>query len=187
MAAPVPADLLDHPGPWTEEDFFALPVDRRVELLDGSLLVSPGSRLRHQWLSYRLCAVLAAAAPLGMRVLEAVNVRLAAGRILIPDLVVADTLDLDGLVLAAADVRLVVEITSPGNLSVDRVLKPQLYAAAGIPRMLRVELSGSAPTGVLLGRDGERYREIARAEPGEALKLTEPFAVALDLAALASG
>ena len=27
--------LLDHAGPWTEEQFLALPDDRRIELLDG--------------------------------------------------------------------------------------------------------------------------------------------------------
>ena len=38
MAAPVP-EVFEHSDPWTEEDFLALPVDRRIELLDGALLV----------------------------------------------------------------------------------------------------------------------------------------------------
>ncbi|MGH3686733.1 MAG: hypothetical protein ACRDQY_00675 [Pseudonocardiaceae bacterium] len=45
MAAPVP-EVFEHSGPWTEEEFLALPVGRRVELLDGALLVSPSARLR---------------------------------------------------------------------------------------------------------------------------------------------
>jgi hypothetical protein len=49
MAAGAHADLLEHVGPWTEHDYLALPPDRRrIELLDGSLLVSPSSGYRHQ-------------------------------------------------------------------------------------------------------------------------------------------
>ncbi|MGH3720646.1 MAG: hypothetical protein ACRDRI_17725 [Pseudonocardiaceae bacterium] len=53
MAAPVP-EVFAHSGLWTEEEFLALPVDRRVELLDGALLVNLSAGLRHQRLSSRL-------------------------------------------------------------------------------------------------------------------------------------
>jgi len=180
-------DLLDHPGPWTEDDFLALPTDRRVELLDGSLLVSPSTRGRHQWLSSQLWSELRVAAPEGLRALEAVNVRIAPGRILIPDVVVVATRALDVVVYPAADVRLVVEITSPGNLATDRAVKPQLYAQAGVPHYLRVELDGDRPTALVFALADERYAEVARSAPGEVTRLTEPFPVAVDLAALASG
>ncbi len=41
MASAAQPDLLCHIGPWTEPDYLALPEDRRrIELLDGGLLVS---------------------------------------------------------------------------------------------------------------------------------------------------
>jgi Uma2 family endonuclease len=187
MAAPETAEqsyLLDHVGPWTEEEFFTLPVDRRVELVDGSLLVSPASRVVHQWLSSRLWAALNAASPKGLIVLEAVNVRTAPGRVLIPDLAVVDESDPLDVFIPASAVRTVIEIASPGNLAVDRALKPQLYAQAGIPTMLRIELEQTAPTAIVLELDGDRYREVRRVPPGELTELREPFSVSFDLAAL---
>jgi Uma2 family endonuclease len=136
MAAPVP-EVFDHSGPWTEEDFLALPVDQRLELLDGALLVSPSARLRRQRLPFRLAVALDAALPARLEVLKAINVRVGPGKILIPDLAVVSTPGLDVMVCAAADVVLVMEITSPGNAVTDRAVKPQLYAQAGIPHYLR--------------------------------------------------
>jgi Uma2 family endonuclease len=72
--------MLEHVGPWTEQDYLALPADRRrIELLDGSLLVSPSAGYRHQRLSFQLCYALAVAAPPGFEMLEAINVRVAPG------------------------------------------------------------------------------------------------------------
>lgn len=184
MAAPVP-EVFEHTGPWTEAEFLELSVDRRIELLDGALLVSPAARSRHQRLSSRLWAAFDAAMPVGLEVLEAVNVRVGAGKILIPDLAVVTVPGLDLAVYEAADVIMVVEITSPGNAAVDRAVKPQLYARAGIPHYLRIELGEAGPSAVVYRLREDHYVEVARVEPGCPLVLTEPVAVGLDLAALA--
>jgi Uma2 family endonuclease len=185
MAAPVP-EVFEHAGPWTEEEFFALPVDRRLELLDGALLVSPSARVSHQRLSSRLWAALDAAVPPGLEVLEAINVRVGPGKILIPDLAVLTVPGLDRAVCDAADVVLVVEIASPGNAAVDRAVKPQLYAQAGVPYYLRIELGEEGPRALGYQLSRHRYVQVACVEAGQPLVLTEPIAVTLDLAALAA-
>ncbi len=186
MAAGAHAGVLEHAGPWTEQDYFALPADRqRIELLDGSLLVSPSAGYRHQRLSSQLWFALSAAAPVGFEVLEAINVRVAPGRILIPDLAVVSTPGVERTVAEPADVALVVEITSPGNAVVDRALKPTLYAQAGIPSYLLIELGAEPPTAIVFGLRRGRYAETRRVPPGERLCLDEPFDVDVDLAALA--
>ncbi|MGI8814078.1 MAG: Uma2 family endonuclease [Pseudonocardia sp.] len=172
-------DRYRHDGPWTEDEFLALPEDRYIELLDGALLMSPYAGSRHQRLSSRLWRALEAARPSGMEVLETVNVRIGPNRILIPDLVVVTRLDDDVTVFDAADVVLVVEIVSPGSVAADRAIKPRLYAEAGIPGYLRVELSGPTALPHRL-RDGRYVCD----EPGPVLRLTEPFAAEVDLAAL---
>ncbi len=185
MAAPIP-QVFEHVGPWTEKEFLALPVDRRIELLDGALLVSPSARGKHQRLSLRLAFALDAAVPVGLEVLEAINVRVGPGKILIPDLAVITVPGLDLAVYQAADVVLVVEIAGPGTAVVDRVVKPQLYAQAGIPHYLRIEQDEAGPSAVAYRLQRNHYVEVARADPGQPLVLTEPFLVTLDLAALAT-
>lgn len=190
MAQPVEAvhSLLDHEGPWTEYEFLMLPEDRRIELLDGGLLVSPYAGRRHQRASSRLWNALDAVAPPGCEVFATINVRVGSGRILIPDLVVvvdpgAD--DADDAVIDARHVVLVVEIVSPGSVAADRAIKPPLYAAAGIPHYLRVEFDGAGATAVAYGLRSGRYVETLRAGPGHTLTLVEPFPAAVDLSALA--
>lgn len=182
--------LARHDGEWSEDDVLALPEDGgRVELLDGALVMSPQSAYPHQRLSRRLAEALEAVAPPELEVLEAVNIRLRRGQLFIPDLAVITTPGLDALVAPAADVLLVVEITSPSSVTMDRVLKPAVYAAAGIPFYLRVDLADRGVEGAGIGAvlhrlAGQVYAEAERTAADGLLRLTQPFAVELDLDAL---
>jgi Uma2 family endonuclease len=178
--------LLDHVGPWTEQDYLALPEDRRIELLDGGLLMSPAAGSRHQRLSFQLCYALGRAAPSGLEVLEAINVRVAPGRILIPDLVVVTKPGLDRAVWDPPEVAMVVEIVSPGSVAADRAIKPKLYSAAGIEHYLRIELNGPDPSAAAYRLQRGCYAQVASARSGQVLCLAEPFRVDLDFAQLAA-
>jgi Uma2 family endonuclease len=179
------AAALDHPGPWTEEEFLALPGEgQRHELLDGSLLVTPAPSSEHQQVARRLANALEAAAPDGWEVVEAVNVRVAPACILIPDVVVTSRTG-DTLVYDAAEVALVAEVVSPSTLATDRLLKPELYAAAGIRCCLRVELTtGASPELIAYRLSGRGYVEHGRARPGQALLLPGPIELEVDPGAL---
>lgn len=169
-----------HEGPWTESDYFALPDDnRRIELLDGGLLMSPSASGAHQRLSSRLWLAMERARPEGMEVFEAVSVRLGSGRIFIPDLVVVRHPQVNFTVLEASDVAMAVEIVSPGSVAADRAIKPRLYAEAGISNYARLELSGAT---AIVGRlVGDRYA-LSDADP--VLRMGAPFLAEVDLPAL---
>ncbi|HEX8863331.1 MAG TPA: Uma2 family endonuclease [Actinomycetes bacterium] len=79
------------------------------------------------------------------------------------------------------DVLLVVEVVSPATTTTDRIIKPQLYAAAGIPWFLRVELEVPQPPELWLYRAvGNTYAESDHASAGTTLNLTEPIELRLD-------
>jgi Uma2 family endonuclease len=121
------AAALTHEGPWTEQDYLALPEEnRRIELLDGGLLMSPNSANQHQRLLARLWRALDEAIPAELEVLHTVNVRVGPGKILIPDLAVIATPGAELIVNDARAVVMVVEISSPGTIAFDRAVKPQL-------------------------------------------------------------
>ncbi|MFC8720823.1 Uma2 family endonuclease [Kitasatospora sp. NPDC057198] len=178
-----------HPrtGGWTVGEVLDLPEDthHRVELLGGTLLLSPRESVPHQRAAGRLAVLLGAAATAPFEVLEAVNVLVPDG-LLIPDLVVADAAAAAeaGATLHADDVVVAIEIASPSTRVIDRRTKPGLYAAAGIPHYWRLDLD-PAPR-LHLGRlapDGSGYLD-RTVPPGGSTALTEPFPLDLDPAAL---
>lgn len=177
--------LLEHPEPWSEDEYFGLgETSNRIELIDGSLWVSPAPSKRHQHIAFLLAMRLyPPAEAAGLLVLQDVNLRLATGRIVQPDIVVADTDDL-GNIVEAAEARLVIEVVSPSNAGTDRLLKPQLYAAAGIGWYLRVEQPDDSVELHLQRLAGDRYVPVAVAGPGQELVSDEPFAFTLEVVSL---
>lgn len=177
--------VLEHPEPWSEDEYFALgETTNRIELIDGSLWVSPAPSKRHQHIAFLLAKGLYDAADrAGLLVLQDVNLRLTSGRIVQPDIVVADTDDV-GTTVEAAETKLVVEVVSPSNAGTDRLLKPQLYAAAGIGWYLRVEQPQDSVELHLDTLTGDHYAPIAVAGSGQVLASAEPFPFELEIATL---
>jgi Uma2 family endonuclease len=180
--------LFEHPEAWSEAEYLALgETSNRIELIDGGLWVSPAPNKPHQDISFLLLAgIRAAVRAAGFRGYEAVNLRLATGRIVIPDLVVAKGGRL-GSVTDASEVVLVGEITSPSNAATDRFQKMQFYSAAGIEWYLLVEpdMTDYEDISLRLFRlQGAHYVVHAAASFGETLKSAEPFMIEIDTAAL---
>jgi putative restriction endonuclease len=181
--------VFDHVPPWTEEEYLALDeTTSLVELVRGALWVSPSPNDGfHQEVFGQLVGVLrAAAANTEFRAVGRVSARLAPDTITNPDFVVATNVNWGALVLDAADIRLIGEITTPGSALIDRSFKPHLYAAAGIEWFLLVELDYAAFSASLrLHRlAGDHYVKHAAAKPGKTLKLDDPFSCEIDAAAL---
>ncbi|MCI0689674.1 MAG: Uma2 family endonuclease [Sporichthyaceae bacterium] len=171
-----------HVGPYTVEDYYALPEDgQRYELLDGSLIVSPWPRAMHQRVLGELSAKLRGACPVALEAIQvAIRIR---DSVLVPDLVVAHRAAVDraGRDLEPAEIELVVEIVSPSNARMDRVLKPTVYAEAGIPAFWRIELEGDGgPEIHAYELAGAVYREVARVPSGQLFTATGPIAAEFD-------
>jgi Uma2 family endonuclease len=127
---------------WTTDDLDALPDDGlRRELIDGVLHVPPSPSNIHQIIAARLVVALEQTCPGSLSVTQANDVRMSPRRSFIPDvLVITDEAAqrCDGTYVPQ-EVLLAVEIVSPTSTSMDRVMKPSLYAAAGIPHFWLVE------------------------------------------------
>lgn len=174
--------VFDHEGPWTEEAYLALPRAGRVEVVDGTLLVGPGTTPVRARVVDTVCDAVQAALPGGLRVRGPVPVRLGPDCVLVPDLVVASTAahGAEGEVLDASAALMVIEIIGRDHGATDRTFKPQLYARSRIPYLLQID--HDTPFAMAEMIIGGRYHEYARAGAGEPLRIDEPFVLELDLA-----
>jgi Uma2 family endonuclease len=184
--------LVEHTGPWTADDVEALPDagdHARFEVYEGGVLVvSPAPGVGHQRASYwlhRALAQAAIAAGANVEVLEAVNVTLPGGKLLVPDVVVVAAEAVNGMTtrLPCEAVLAVVEVVSPSTVSMDRAIKPVMYAEAGIPVYWRVELHDT-PRIVASSLSRGRYVTRTTLVAGTPGRITRPFAVELDPADL---
>jgi len=183
--------LLDTgPGGWTLADLDRLPDNgTRQEIIDGSLLVSPAPSVGHQGIAARLVRALNEAAPAEIEAVEAVGVDLRSppqARVPIPDVVVTtlDVIRRDLAVLRPRDVLLAVEIVSPSSRAMDRLVKPAMYAEAGIATYWRIEREGNELTILEHALDGDAYGINATVHSGQRHEFERPFPIGLNPADL---
>src|SRR5687768_7610938 len=117
-----------HSGPFTVEDLDRMPEDgRRVELIDGALVVSPSAGRAHNDAVMHLFRLLDAACPPDVTSYPVpYGYRLADGSQLVPDITVARTADLGDKRLTESPL-LVVEVVSPSSRLMDPLVKREKY------------------------------------------------------------
>jgi Uma2 family endonuclease len=185
--------------PFTMDLLFELAEsDARFEVLEGQLVGSPPASPSHNLAADRIGSLVAGLLPVEVDMITRCVIRMPNGDGPIPDLLVtsADPEDCPRGIPAEL-VHTAIEVVSPSNASDDRLKKPALYAAAGIPCYWRVELKpwsehlGPVPAIVvrLLGEDGNWHTTLHPAGKAELLPLAighgpDLLPVELDPAAL---
>lgn len=181
-------------GRWTAPDLDYFPEDGlRYEVLAGQLVVTPAPALRHQMVLQWLMLALIDAVPDGSWVLPGVGVLIGDDEP-IPDLIVGvGERAPDARGIPVEQVVLAVEVASPCTTVQDTLVKPVVYAEAGIPNYWRVEaysfkgrLPGEAVPVLfahVLAENGN-YELTHRIAPGGCATLHSPFEFTIDPATL---
>lgn len=176
-----------HPDGLTVEDYEALPEEtcRRIEIVDGAVVLSPSPHRDHQDATGVLWHALKVAGRPDYRASFDLDLRLRDVPLLNrrPDVVVYDPVPRHDQVLRAEHCLLVVEVMSPGSVTTDQLAKPGEYAAAGIRHFWRLELLGSSPTLYRYRLDpgvGARTYVLVGKDTG-LVTVTDPLRLTIDL------
>jgi len=184
---PVPTWLMP-PGGFVAADLDRLPeLPPHAELIDGGLILMSPQRRFHAETVLGLVVALRRECPDELHALPQISVLIGERQRPEPDIVVVRSEAIgDGAETAypAQSVVLVVEVVSPESQIRDRERKPQLYAAAGIKHFWRVEEEDRRPVVYVYELDAVTKAYVATGIHREQLKLTVPFALDVDLAAI---
>jgi Uma2 family endonuclease len=172
------------------EGFYAEDLDHfpdlptHTELIDGSLVFVSPQKDFHSVIVDLLVSVLRQLVPADFRVRREMSVVLGPRQRPEPDITVLRASGLtgrDATSYEAKDVVLVVEVVSPDSETRDRERKPQLYAAAGIPHMWRVEQVDGRPTVYVYELDPATRSYALMGIHHDKLHLSVPFETDIDL------
>ncbi|HWH32485.1 MAG TPA: Uma2 family endonuclease [Egibacteraceae bacterium] len=130
---------------WTAEEFLALPEDdRRIELFDGVIVVTPSAVSRHELVIARISfALMAQVDPLGGVVFgSSLDTRIDDRNVLQPDVQVflPGHVHRIGPKFVEGPADLVAEVSSPKTKGRDRVRKRALYEGFGVAEFWIVDL-----------------------------------------------
>jgi len=179
--------------PWPDHqltlaEWEALPEsnDRKLELVEGLLVVSPKPMSWHQHAGNRMTFCSNEQLPQTLIAIGEVEVVIddAPLTIRVPDMTVTRTelFDLNPPRYSATDVLLAVEVLSDGTRRIDRVLKFSEYADAGIPQYWIVDLG--EPTTLLAYQLVDGDYELSAEHTGVAELRVAGHPVTIDLPAL---
>lgn len=176
---------------FTYEDYRLLPEDKRYELMEGELLVTPAPTSRHQRVHAKLMNRLmnhVEPAGLGLVMSAPSDVILSDENVVQPDILFITTertgiIDWDGGIHGAPD--LIVEILSPSTAGRDQVLKRKLYGKYGVreywvvdPAAASIEVLTLGPAGLETARVFPTGSTLASALlPTLPLKVDEIFTI----------
>lgn len=162
--------------PMTYRAYLALGETKHHEYYDGMVVVNPPSR-RHVVVARRLTRLLEDSAPAHLEVLPEWGWQAGPHAVLEPDVMVFRRAAAGDDVLREPPV-VVVEVSSPSTRGEDRGRKRELYAAGGVGWYWLVDPDPGTVTVLGLGRGSAETRAV----DGDAtLRVTEPFAVTVDL------
>ncbi|WP_433803380.1 Uma2 family endonuclease [Actinomycetospora sp. CA-084318] len=144
-------------------DWEALPEDElhHVELVEGVLVVSPRAQFIHGRAVARIARALDEQVPSAWLTVIEVEIVVEGDpfpTVRVPDVVVVPAAIVDRRARCeAAEVRVAVEVLSPGSRRTDRIMKADEYASAGVRHYVLVDPEGA--TTVLSLQEG-RYVEV---------------------------
>ncbi|MBY8883950.1 Uma2 family endonuclease [Streptomyces sp. PTM05] len=173
-------------GIWATMDH---PEGCKVEIIDGSITVTPSPANQHSSIVFKLLRMLVKAIPDELGVYTTLDVAVPAyGNLYVPDLVVIpeDVVDhTPGHYVAADQVLLAIEVTSPSNARRDRITKLAGYATGGVPLYLLVDRwAPGGPLVTLFGEPEEHtYKTLQTAKFGDQVHLPAPFDLTIDTGA----
>ncbi len=166
--------------PLTRADLQSLPDDgHRYELIDGSLIVSPAPRHRHQTVVGNLHLILRSVCPPDLQVILApFAVALADDTEVQPDLLVAPRSQFTDRELPGAPL-LAVEVLSPSTRRVDLLLKRDRLQEAGVPSYWLVD--PDVPGITVLELRGGAYEQVAAGSGEGSVEVSLPIELRLAL------
>jgi Uma2 family endonuclease len=176
-------DHIDPDGPYSELDAL-----KRIELIDGELVIMSPQTEFHRRVVHRMCDALERQASESLTATREMDVVLGLRQRPCPDVSVvtksAAAADLNRTYYLPDDVVLVVEVVSKSSEIRDRETKPRRYAQAGIKHFWRVENSDGQPVVYVYELDPATATYALTGIFHDRLKTSVPFPVDIALDAL---
>ncbi|MFC4062684.1 Uma2 family endonuclease [Planomonospora corallina] len=185
----LPSWFYPPPEGWVAEDLDRLPPEapRRLELVDGALIVMSPQTKFHMRVIDNLGRALRTAAPEGFDVVREMTVTLGRRQRPEPDIMVVRELPgsgLDRTTYLPEEVVLAIEVVSPDSEERDRKVKPERYAQAGIRHFWRIENEDGRPVVHLYELDDTTGAYVPTSIEREKLRLTVPFPITITMGEL---